>query len=61
MTGDEAVQIASEAGARGVVLVPISPRCKEDDEGLARATSHMSSNADVGRDLQWITVPCRED
>jgi len=61
MTVDEAVRIASEAGARRVVLVHISPRYKEDEEGLARAASHVSSNAEVGRDLQWITVPYRED
>lgn len=61
MTVDEAVRIASEAGARRVVLVHISPRYKEDEEGLARAASHVFSNAEVGRDLQWITVPYRED
>jgi ribonuclease BN (tRNA processing enzyme) len=61
MTVDEAVRVASEAGARCAVLVHISPRYKEGEEGLARAASHVSSNTEVGRDLHWITVPYRED
>ena len=62
MTVDEAARIAFRAGARRAVLVHISPRYDESDmEALAGAALKRFPNAEMGRDLQVIPVPYREE
>jgi ribonuclease Z len=61
MTVDDAARVASRAGACRAVLVHISPRYGEEDlEKLAAAAAERFPMAEIGRDLQWYTVPYRD-
>jgi len=62
MTVDEAGRIAAASGVHRAVLVHVSPRYKEEDlEKLAVAASQRFERIEMGRDLQWYSVPLRED
>ena len=62
MTVDEAARIAFRAGARRAVLVHISPRYDEGDmETLAGAALKRFPNAEMGRDLQVVSVSYAEE
>jgi len=62
MTADDAARVAARAGARGVVLVHISPRyVEEDTEKFVEAAKKRFSNVEIANDLQRFTVPYRED
>ncbi len=62
MTADDAARVAARAGARGAVLVHISPRYTEEDtEKFVDAAKRRFSNAEIANDLQHFTIPYRED
>lgn len=59
MTADDAARLAARAGARGLVLVHLSPRYKEDSELLVmeQAARARHPQAQVGRDLAMYNLP----
>jgi len=62
MTAEDAARVAARAGARHAVLVHISPRYAEDDMGrFVDSAKSRFENAEIGRDLQQITLPHRPD
>ena len=62
MTVDEAGRIAATAGVHRAVLVHISPRYQEEErEKLTVAAAQRFEKIETGRDLQWYSIPLRED